>query len=481
MASHDDDLLDSTATTVTRNQMGRWSNVVRISPSPGVGLNNVRQVFAKNGGLRGIHWTPGSSDLFLEFNEDAGAAHALALHKLMPDIKVRALDGDPVLVEQYRNAMAASRRETRSTDQPLPGAPPRQAVKPIIPSASHANPLSIDPSVFASLLPSSSGLPKGSAASKTSSLFSSKTKSAPVMAFSVDGRLSITYHGETFSYDMKTTDGDPRAIIALLKLSTSDPGTWLTAAAYHRRQGHSRSALDILMALLKFMDGLEVPDTQRKPVWLMLSGCETDMAKSAKGDPITRPAVIAQHYKDSAKWLQKVYGVDIPQHYTKPDNAPVRSAQVVLMDVPSPGTNAITSTPSSSKQKLEHVLPLKPTPSRPRDETENLPPSGDRSAKAPNQAALLSVQRAKRKLEEDCVYEREQRRRLERELKEVTHELDLTKRSQTRLKSQVREEAEARRKAEDAIERERNRIEAARRNGLPSEATRIFLAVARGE
>lgn len=315
----------------------------------------------------------------------------------------------------------------------------------------------------------------------------------------MDGRLSITYHDETFSYDMKTTDGDPRAIIALLKLSTSDPGTWLTAAAYHRRQGHSHSASDILMALLKctqtcfylefcvidtrtvVMDGLEVPDTQRKPVWLMLSGCETDMAKSAKGDPTTRPAVIAQHYKDSAKWLQKVYGVDIPQHYAKPDDAPVRSAQVVLMNIPSPGTNAITPIPSSSKQKLEHVLPVKPTPSRPRDEAENLPPSGDRSAKAPNQAALLSVQRAKRKLEEDCVYEREQRRRLERELKEVTHELDLTKRSQTRLKSQVREEAEARRKAEDAIDRERNRIEATRRNASPSEATRIFLAVARGE
>ncbi|KAF9501801.1 hypothetical protein BDN71DRAFT_488034 [Pleurotus eryngii] len=395
----------------------------------------------------------------------------------MPDIKVRALDGDPALVEQYRNAMAASRRETRSTEQPLPGAPPRQAVKPIIQSTSHANPLSIDPSVFASLLPSSSRLPKGS----TSSLFSSKTKSAPVMAFSVDGRLSITYHDETFSYDMKTTDGDPRAIIALLKLSTSDPGTWLTAAAYHRRQGHPYSALDILMALLKFMDGLEVPDTHRKPVWLMLSGCETDMAKSAKGDPITRPAVIAQHYNDSAKWLQKVYGVDIPQHYTKPDNAPVSSAQVVLMNIPSPGTNAIPPTLSSSKQKLEHVLPLKPTPSRPRDEAENLPPSGDHGAKAPNQAALLSVQRAKRKLEEDCVYEREQRRRLERELKEVTHELDLAKSSQTRLKSRVREESEARRKAEDAIDRERNRIEAARRNAPPSEATRIFLAVARGE
>lgn len=229
------------------------------------------------------------------------------------------------------------------------------------------------------------------------------------------------------------------------------------------------------------MGGLEVSDAQRKPVWLMLSGCETDMAKIAKGDPTTRPAVIAQHYKDSAKWLQKVYGVEVPQHYAKPDNAPVRNAQTVLTAIPSPGTNVIAPTPSSSKHKLEHILPPKPTASCPRDEAENLPPSSDRGAKAPNQAALLSVQRAKRKLEEDCVYEREQRRRLERELKEVTHELDLSKRSQSRLKSQVREEAEARRKAEDAIDRERSRAEAARRNSLPSEATRIFLAVARGE
>ncbi|KAF4567501.1 hypothetical protein EYR36_011123 [Pleurotus pulmonarius] len=461
--------------------MGRWSNVVRISPSPGVGLTHVRQVFSKNGGLRGIYWVPGSSDLFLEFNEDAGAAHALALHKLMPDIKVRALDGDPALVEQYRNAMAASRREARSTEQSLTAAPLRQAVKPTIPGASHSNPLSIDPSVFASLLPSGSELPKGSVSSKTPSLFSSKTKSAPVMAFSMDGRLSITYHGETFSYDMKTTDGDPRAIIALLKLSTSDPGTWLTAAAYHRRQGYPRSALDILMALLQFMDGLDVSDTQRKPVWLMLSGCETDMAKTAKGDPTPRPAVIAQHYKESVKWLQKVYGVDVPQHYAKPDNAPDRHAQTVLTDISSPGTNVIAPPPSSSKLKLEHILAPKPSAPCPRDEAENLPPSGDRGAKASNQAALLSVQRAKRKLEEDCVHEREQRRRLERELKDLTHELDITKRSQSRLMSQVREEAEARRKAEDTIDLERNRAEAVRRNSLPSEATRIFLAVARGD
>jgi hypothetical protein len=44
-----------------------------------------------------------------------------------------------------------------------------------------------------------------------------------------------------------------------------------------------------------------------KPAYLMLSGCEADLAKGTKGNAVD-PQDASVHYQKSQTWLQKVYG-----------------------------------------------------------------------------------------------------------------------------------------------------------------------------
>lgn len=46
-----------------------------------------------------------------------------------------------------------------------------------------------------------------------------------------------------------------------------------------------------------------------KPAFLLLSGCEMDLAKRAK---LSQASAAEEHYKTAETWLQKVYGVPTP-------------------------------------------------------------------------------------------------------------------------------------------------------------------------
>lgn len=69
--------------------------------------------------------------------------------------------------------------------------------------------------------------------------------------FSLDTRLSLSFHGETITYDLKALDSDTRAIIELLKITDSERGNWMTVGAYYRRSGNTRAAMAVIRTMIE--------------------------------------------------------------------------------------------------------------------------------------------------------------------------------------------------------------------------------------
>ncbi|KAJ8522465.1 hypothetical protein ONZ45_g928 [Pleurotus djamor] len=466
--------------------MGRWSNVARVSAPSLLGQDEIHRIFSVVGEIHALHPSePGSGDketkqIFIEFSQDSGATNALALHQVLPNFHIRSIDGDPVLLEQYRMAMAVTRRGAVRD----PPAQPNQHDDPPNPSSSSGELIQpkVDPSAFET---TSDAINQGAASNSSTPANESKqsltptvpsngagvsgepsqlsltnqekkSRPSPSIAFSLDAQISVTFHGETFCYDLNIVQNDHQPIIELLKLSSGDPGTWMTAAAYYRRNGNPKSSMAVLTAMIDSMKQLNIQEEHLRPVYLMLSGCETDLAKSAKTQAVVDQVIVAQHYEQSKTWLQKVYGVDIPGKNT---NARPKSP---MTKQPSPQTapqdHNDTNPPSSSQTPTPTHIP-KSLPLRLRLDPENIPPliiedTCPLDARGPNNGPLLAVQRAKRRLEEDCIHEREQRRRLERELKAVTRERDVALRTGDRMRLIIKDEYDGRKKAEAALKKE---------------------------
>ncbi|KAJ8456887.1 hypothetical protein ONZ45_g18540 [Pleurotus djamor] len=470
--------------------MGRWSNIVRVSAPSRLGDNEIHRIFSAVGKVHALHpYERGSSDkdtdtkqTFIEFSQDSGATNALALHLVSPNLHVRSLDGDPVLLEQYRMAMAVTRRGAVRDPPAQPdqhGAlPSPSSVELIQPEVGSSLSLQFAPETASSSDANNQGAASNPSASINASkppltpittngtgvestvvpsqldAGSNKSQPSPVVAFSLDAQISVAFHGETFCYDLNIVQNDHQPIIELLKLSSGDPGTWMTAAAYYRRNGNPKNSMAVLTAMIDSMKQLNIQEEHLRPVYLMLSGCETDLAKSAKTQAVVDQVIVAQHYEQSKTWLQKVYGIDIPGQSTNANpKYPVPNSQP---SQPAPQNN--TNLPSPSQTQTPTHIP-KSLPLRLRLDPENIPPliiedTCPLDARGPNNGPLLAVQRAKRRLEEDCIHEREQRRRLERELKAVTRERDVALRTGDRMRLIIKDEYDGRKKAEAALKKE---------------------------
>lgn len=93
-----------------------------------------------------------------------------------------------------------------------------------------------------------------------STLHTQKALDASPVSFSLDSRLFIDIQGQHIVYDLaKDPEQDPKIVIDLLKLSSSERGNWMVAGAHFRRIGKPRAAIDIMYAMLEGMTSCHLP------------------------------------------------------------------------------------------------------------------------------------------------------------------------------------------------------------------------------
>lgn len=145
-----------------------------------------------------------------------------------------------------------------------------------------------------------------------------------------------------------------------------------------------------------------VPDSDLKPAYLFMSGCETDLAKLSKLEKKCS-TVIAAHYDSAKMWLQKVFGKAEPAKNDKEDKeneypstktVPNEVLKTQEINIPAMSTN------------LEDVCNLE-------REIQSL---RDRNAAQARQIAELRV--SKRKIEDDYYYERNIRRKYQNRMEQ---------------------------------------------------------------
>lgn len=278
--------------------------------------------------------------------------------------------------------------------------------------------------------------------------------------------LDLNLYGASFSYDLNTLETDPKGIIELLKLTASDRGSWMIVGAHYRRIGNPRAAISVVTSMLEgslpsywtlnashqyctVMADRKVPENDLKPAFLLLSGCETDVGKSLKTSG-KDPEAVSEHYKNSQKYLQKVYGrLSASRSLTHTLIAP---------NTPSgaPTTRSESSAPNTQSARPVQVdasrLPSRPlSASHHRILEREIQSLRDRHS---DQADELSdVRSVKRKLEDVVDYERETRRKLEWQLAETKKERDNARKMESFALEQVKREVESRRRAEEWAER----------------------------
>ena len=168
--------------------------------------------------------------------------------------------------------------------------------------------------------------PASHAVSKTFSALPSSIQSYPgtvALPFSLDKKIPLSICGQVVTYNLEELEDDPKTIIGLLKLVSSERGNWMIVAAHYRRNKNPAAALAVMTAMVQgapcpyqyasvesesvhiVMKEHGVQEDDLKPAFLMLSGCETDLMKMTRS---TDGALSEEHFKRSREWLQKVYG-----------------------------------------------------------------------------------------------------------------------------------------------------------------------------
>jgi hypothetical protein len=57
--------------------------------------------------------------------------------------------------------------------------------------------------------------------------------------------------GESITYDLEALETDPQAIIALLKATASERGSWMIVAGQYRRKGNPSAALTVMTTMIE--------------------------------------------------------------------------------------------------------------------------------------------------------------------------------------------------------------------------------------
>ncbi|KAK0461209.1 uncharacterized protein EV420DRAFT_1530897 [Desarmillaria tabescens] len=262
--------------------------------------------------------------------------------------------------------------------------------------------------------------------------------------------ITMSLCGQVFTYNLQCLESDPREIIELLKVTASDKGNWVLVGAYYRRMGNPVAAITVMTTMLEEMSKNQVPDADLKPAFLFLASCELELRKRIKQEDAVSAA---QHSQNAQKWLQKVYGTssDTSDEMVESGKPPVPVARQAV----SQSQSKPLSLPKNMKNKSynnslsdprQHAK-LPPRPPGPHQKILEREIDSLRDRQAMQASILSEVRSCKRQLEDDIIYERDTRRRMERELDALRRERDSARR--------IRSETDARRRMEEIVDRER--------------------------
>jgi hypothetical protein len=57
--------------------------------------------------------------------------------------------------------------------------------------------------------------------------------------------------GETIIYDLEALEDDPKAVITLLKATSSERGNWMIVAGQYRRKGNPSAAITVVTTMIE--------------------------------------------------------------------------------------------------------------------------------------------------------------------------------------------------------------------------------------
>ncbi|KAJ6625511.1 hypothetical protein B0H10DRAFT_2001650 [Mycena sp. CBHHK59/15] len=482
--------------------MDSLKRVVKVEKTTPESLN-LRRIFGPGscGEIRALH-----ASGFIEFVDASSAERAVSLKLEIPGVRVLDVLTQPRLVDQYRvvnpsafigatdmqsNASNGRPSGVRNnlggihrfplcnpnicrTDNilPTPGScssPFPETASGIFlkvlrssnaPISNFSGGLKLDADTY----PISSAVPVSSASALAPSLTSPSSDLVPAISSAasppavnpfpcMENRILTRLFGENVTLDLQSLAANPATVIELLKLTASERGNWILVGAYYRRTGNPHGAKEVVTAMLEVMEQFNIPRDDLKPAFLLLSGCEADLGKMARAKGAD-PGQVMEHYNNAQKWLQKVYGVDVPLPTDSLNNPGIDSSR--QNDPPKAVTPSRAAT--SLRSRIDTSAPSAPRPYMPvsphhrilEREVQSL---RDRQA---HQANILSeVRSSKRKLEECIEMERDVRRRLERELDDVIKERDKARRMENMVLDQMKREVDSRRRAEERADEER--------------------------
>ena len=182
--------------------------------------------------------------------------------------------------------------------------------------------------------------------------------------------------------------------------------------------------------------GVQADSEELRPAFLLLSGCETDLARLAKTKKEPE-SVIRGHYAAAQGYLQKVFGrAELLQnaecnhdYFHEKELSGSLSQPDARMKV----TRAFSPQPNLQEQEILSLRELHND-----QETE-----------------LAQLRTLKRKLEDDCFYERSMRRKYQRQLDDLDKECEFAHKMERYALDQIKREVATRRKAEEAAKLER--------------------------
>lgn len=202
-----------------------------------------------------------------------------------------------------------------------------------------------------------------------------------------------------------------------------------------------------------------VPDDEMKPAFLMLSGCESDLAKRSRSID-AEPSQTSAHYRNSQMWLQKVYGTNESFSSNQHDEDTLGPKITNMAQITSTSSRN-TAKPMLTEHRSLHlryeigdedtVRFSKPSQGLQR------PQERIQSFQHVQTSAHSETRSSKRRTEEDLVAERDLRRRLQRQLCDAQNELDNAKQMEMHALDQVKREVDSRRGAEDRATAEKAR------------------------
>jgi hypothetical protein len=320
------------------------------------------------------------------------------------------------------------------------------------------------------------------------------------MLFSLETRLEMSLCGEPIVYDLKTLEDDPQAIIDLLKVTASERGSWMIVACHYRRKFKVAAAISVMTSMLEgatvslqsfiitmlnilsiVMEGNGVSDIDLKPAFLMLSSCETELARrTAKSNS----KLSAEHASKSTRWLQKVYG------FNSPSATPPVAANALGLDFP----DKVPVQPRAPTPGLGKAIPDRPRHKLLAEARKATPPVAPdssssnsshmqvlqreiealRDKQSANANLISNIRSSKRKLEDELSSERSTRRKLEISLEDVKQDLRIAKKMEGFALQQVKKEVDTRRKAEARVEAEKEKRKEAEK-ALESRAVKPLL------